>query len=348
MRRVLALDIGGTKLASGVVADSGELIGFLREPADAADGPQAMIRRLVEMGRRSVAVAKVAIGDLDAVGVGGGGPLDARAGMILSPPNLPGWRGVPLGALLREALGVPVHIDNDANAAALGEHRFGAGRGVANLVYFTISTGIGAGVILDGRLLWGESGNAAELGHVSVAYDGWPCHCARRGCPEAFASGTAIARRTRDAIEAGASSSLAERPEAVTAEAVARAAAAGDPLARRIWSETVEVLGAAVANALNAYNPRLVILGGGVARAGERLLEPVRRIALSQTLGPQARDGDVVLAELGERTGVLGAAAVALARLEEAGQAAEDGEEPTGASHAAGGRPAAAVPGATT
>ena len=212
MRRVLALDVGGTKLGSGVVFDSGGLIGFLREPAGAKDGPEAMIARLVEMGRRSIAAAEVAIGGLDAVGVGCGGPLDARAGIILSPPNLPGWRDVPLGALLREAFGLPVHIDNDANAAALGEHRFGAGRGVVNLVYFTISTGIGAGVIVDGRLLWGESGNAAELGHVSVAYDGWPCHCGRRGCPESFASGTAIARRAREAIAAGESSSLADRP----------------------------------------------------------------------------------------------------------------------------------------
>lgn len=340
MNRVLALDIGGTKLASGIVSESGELSGYVREPAGAAEGPDAMIERLVAIGRRSVSMAGEAIDELCAVGVGCGGPLDARAGIILDPPNLPGWRNVPLAAILRQALGLPVHIDNDANAAALGEHRFGAGRGVDNLVYFTISTGVGAGVIAEGRLLWGESGNAAELGHVSVAYDGWRCHCGRRGCPEAFASGTAIARRTRQAVAAGERSSLAEDPDAITAEAVADAARAGDPLASRIWDETAQVLGAAVANALNAFNPRLVILGGGVARAGEQLLEPVRRIGLSQTLGPQASEADVVLAALGERTGVLGAAAVALARQEEARQA--DG--PAGAAAATDRQPTPAAP----
>ncbi|HEX2221903.1 MAG TPA: ROK family protein [Candidatus Limnocylindria bacterium] len=324
MRRVLALDVGGTKIAAGVVSEAGELTGWLREPARSEEGPTPMIERLVLLGRRSAQAAGAALDHLDAVGVGCGGPLDARAGVIQSPPNLPGWVDVPLGPLLRDALGLPVHIDNDANAAVLGEHRFGAGRGATNLVYLTISTGIGGGVIADGRLLWGESGNAAELGHVSVAHDGWPCHCGRRGCPEAFASGTGIARRACEAVEAGERSALAALPggpAAITAEAVADAARAGDPLATRIWTQTTEVLGAAVANALNAFNPRRVILGGGVTRSGDLLLEPVRRIALSQTLGPQTRDADIVPAELGERTGVLGAAAVALARLEEAAAA---------------------------
>jgi glucokinase len=306
---ILALDIGGTKLAAGLVSGDGQLLASEREPTRTVEGPDVVIEQLVAMGRRVARdTAPVAIG------VGCGGPLDARRGIIQEPPNLPGWIDVPLVARLEAALNLPVHLDNDANAAALGEHRWGAGRGAQNMVYLTISTGIGGGVIAGGRLLWGESGNAAEVGHVSVSYDGWPCICGRRGCPEAFASGTNIAARARAAVAAGEPSVLSSvASDEITAESVTRAVAAGDALAIRIWDETTTVLGAAVTNVLNTFEPEVVVIGGGVAQAGDLLFEPVRRLALSLALPPHRR-ARIVPAELGEHTGVLGAAAVVLER----------------------------------
>jgi glucokinase len=317
---ILGIDVGGTKLAAGIGTVDGQLLSWEDEATRVDEGVDAVIGRMVALARRAIAAAGRHPTELAAVGVGIGGPLDPARGVILDPPNLPGWVDVPLGDRLQEALRLPVWIRNDADAAALAEHRFGAGRGWDDLVYLTISTGIGGGVIIGGRLYGGESGNAGEIGHVSVAYDGWQCVCGRRGCPEAFASGTNIAARAQRALANGHVSVLQELSE-VTAKDVADAARQGDRLARRIWDETMVVLGATVANVLNAFNPGLVILGGGVTRAGDLLFEPVRRLALSQTLGPQARDAQIVPAQLGDQTGVLGAVAVALDGLSPLGAA---------------------------
>lgn len=308
---VLGLDVGGTKLAAGVAEPDGTLHSRLERPTGREDGPDDVIARLEELGQR--AIDQAGVGGVDVVGVGIGGPLDAERGVIQDPPNLPGWHDIPLGERLRATFERPVHIENDANAAALAEHRYGAGRGVDNLVYLTISTGIGGGIIVGGLLYEGESGNAGEIGHMSVAYDRWPCVCGRRGCPEAFASGTNIARRAREALAAGEPSVLAHRAE-VTARDVADAARSGDALARRIWDETIEVLVAVIVNVLNVFNPALVILGGGVTRAGDLLFAPLRERALPATLGRQGQDARIVPAALGEDTGILGAVAVALSR----------------------------------
>jgi glucokinase len=252
-----------------------------------------------------------------AVGVGCGGPLDAERGVITNALNNPGWVNVPLKRLLEDALGRPVHVENDANAAALGERRFGAGRGVANLVYLTVSTGIGGGVIVDGTLYRGENGNAGELGHIAIAYDGRPCHCGGHGCLEAYASGTNIAVRAREALvseEPSALLDIAGTPERITAATVTEAVRLGDAVAIRVWDETTTILAAGVASVIHAFNPRLVIVGGGVTRAGDVLFEPLRRKALGRAMVALAEVVDIVPAELADRTGVVGAAAVALDR----------------------------------
>lgn len=312
---VLGIDVGGTKLAVGAVGADGSLRGWRRESARIEDGPERTIERLIEMSRRTL--DEVGRERVWAVGVGCGGPLDPAAGVILNPPNLAGWVDVPLVDRLHVALGLPVYLDNDANAAVLAEHRFGAGRGLRNIVYLTISTGIGGGVIIDDQLLEGANGNAAELGHMSVDYDGWPCTCGRRGCLEAFASGTNIAVRARRAAQGGEASivsELAGSVGAVSAETVAEAVRRGDALATRVWQETIEVLAAGLTNVLNIFNPERIILGGGVMQAGDLLLEPLRRRALTATLGAQGQVADIVPAALGERIGVYGAATVALRR----------------------------------
>lgn len=321
-RFFLGLDIGGTKLAAGVVGDGGRLLSREVIPARTEEGPETMIARLVAMGRRVVAASDVPPTAIAATGVSCGGPLDIRTGIVREPTNLPGWIDVPLVARLTDGFadllgGRPVYLENDANAAAMAEHRYGAGRGVRNLVYLTISTGIGGGAIVDDRIVEGESGNAAEIGHMSLSHDGWECPCGSRGCLEAFASGTNIARRARHRIAAGEPSSLtAFDTEFITSREVGEAARAGDPLACTVWDETVAVLGAGVGSIINLFNPRLVILGGGVTAVGDQLIAPVRRIALERAFPSMAAEADVVIAELGADIGIVGAVAAAQARLE--------------------------------
>jgi len=317
-RYVLGIDIGGTKLAAGVVATDGSQVSQDRVPTLAHEGPDRVIDRLIDLCRLTVENSGVPWDQIIAAGVGCGGPLDPNTGVIMEPPNLPGWVEVPLVQRLHDALGIPVYLDNDANAAALGEHRFGAGRGVENMVYLTISTGIGGGIIIGGRLYQGENGNAGEIGHMSVAFDGRECNCGSRGCLEAYASGTNIAARARERVLAGEQSLLldiAGSPELINGEAIDAALRAGDPLTVRIWDETMEILGTGIANVINIFNPRRVVLGGGITNFGSTLFDPIRRIALSRAMGPLTEVVEIVPAQLGGQVGVLGAVAVALERL---------------------------------
>jgi glucokinase-like ROK family protein len=315
-RPILGLDIGGTNLAVGVATADGRIQAHTREASRAHEGPDAMIDRLIQMGRAAVATAGLEVGDLAAVGVGCGGPLDPVRGVVLNALNNPGWIDIPLVERIEQALRRPTYLDNDANAAALAEHRFGAGRGVRNLVYLTISTGVGAGVIVDDRLVHGENGNAGELGHLIVRIDGRPCHCGSRGCVEAYCSGSSIAERAREALSSfDGTSRLASLGQPPRAEDVLDAVRAGDPLAQTIWDETMAVLGAGVVSIIHAFNPRLVLLGGGVTAAGPLLFDPVRRTVSEQAI-PALRDVvDIRPAQLGELSGVLGAVAVALDRM---------------------------------
>jgi glucokinase len=311
---VLALDVGGTKLAAGVVAPDGRILATGMVPAGPADGPDRMIERHLALARRLVIEAAVEWSAVELVGIGCGGPLDRVTGTVHEPVNLPGWIDYPIVRRVEDALGRPAVLENDATAALLGELWFGAARGRRDVAYFTISTGIGGGIALDGEVRRGAAGNAGEFGHQSVAWDGWPCACGRRGCVEAFASGTNIARRAREAVARKPGARLIElagSADAITAAHVVAAVREGDPLAREVWDATTAVLGAGVANVVNLFNPELVVLGGGVTAAGNLLLEPVARSART-ALPPAANAVEIVLAALGSNVGIVGAAAVAL------------------------------------
>ena len=297
---VLALDIGGTKLAAGVVDASGRVRSFEVEPSRAAEGPDRVLPRLFELGRRVVADAGLPWDEIHAVGIGCGGPLDAERGVLIAPPHLPGWLDVALTDRAEEAFGIPAALENDATAAAAGEHRYGAGAGTRHMVYLTISTGVGGGVVIDGRLYRGTMGNGGELGHVTVDWHGRRCKgCGRLGCLEAYVSGTSIAERAR---EAGL--------DLATAEDVARAARAGEPGARAVWEETVEALACGLTSIVNLFEPELVVVGGGVSRSGEQLLGPVRESVRTSSMAPAAKGVDIVASAFGERVGVVGAAAI--------------------------------------
>ena len=315
---VLGLDVGGTKLAAGVIDRDGGVRSWLTTASQVEEGPDAVIGRHLELGRAAVDDAGAKWSEVGTVGIGCGGPLDPFRGIVQAPLHLPGWHDVPLAAIVEAAYERPAFLDNDATAGALAEYLFGAGRtrGVHHLVYLTISTGIGGGFVLDGRVYRGAAGNAGELGHLTVDRLGRVCACGRRGCLEAYASGTNIAVRAREGLDSGEQSSLRSLAS-VTARDVAEAAAAGDALASRIWDETTAILGSAIANILDVINPELIVLGGGVTGAGDQLLVPVRQAGLAGALPPARNIGDIVLSELGDRLGVVAAAAIAFERLGE-------------------------------
>jgi glucokinase len=224
---------------------------------------------------------------------------------------LPGWFRVPLIDHLQEALALPVVLENDANAAALGEFRYGAGKGARSIVYLTVSTGIGGGIILEGKIWHGLKDAAGEIGHMTVCPDGPLCGCGNRGCLEAMASGTSIARRAREAVAAGRQTGLSEIP-ALTSADVVRLAQAGDVVAREVWDSAVTYLGIGVAAVITILAPERVVIGGGVTRAGDFLFDSLREHLRRRVKLVPVESVAILPAALGPDVGILGAAAVAL------------------------------------
>jgi glucokinase len=308
---VLAIDIGGTKLAAGIVDTEGRILARGEVPTLAAQGLEPVLGRIVELGRNLLSRPEVADVPVHRVGVGCAGPVDLKAGLVFNPPNLPGWTRVPLTDHIQRALELPTVLENDANAAALGEFRYGAGRGARSIVYMTVSTGIGGGIILEGKIWHGLKDAAGEIGHMTVCPDGPLCGCGSRGCLEALASGTSIARRAREAVAAGRQTGLSEIP-ALTSADVVRLARAGDVVAREVWDSAVRYLGIGVAAVITILAPERVVIGGGVTRAGDFLFQPVREEVRRRVKLVPVELVPIVPAALGPDVGILGAAAVAL------------------------------------
>ncbi len=313
MAFILGIDVGGTNLVAGCVADDGNrLVGLLSEPTRAEEGADGVVARMVALARRSMAILQdeVPRASISGVGVGAPGPLDTHRGIVLLTPNL-GWVNFPLRDRVADALQLPATLDNDANCAVLGEHWRGAAQGTRQALGMTIGTGIGGGLILDGRLYHGASDCAGEIGHTTIEINGRKCACGNYGCLEAYASGPAIARRAVEAVERGAESSLRELVEAdpasVTAQAVYQAATAGDALAQEVVQDTARILGAAIANLVNVFNPEVVVVCGGVTLAGERLFAPIRREVVRRAFRPAVEVCRIVPGALTGSAGVYGA-----------------------------------------
>ncbi|WP_460537848.1 ROK family protein [Humibacter ginsengiterrae] len=313
-RAVLSLDIGGTKLAVAVVTEDGRTHGLVIEPTRREEGPGVIVPRLFEIGHRAIASSGIPASDIAAVGISCGGPLDA--GVLTGPLHLPGWVDVPIVDLASREFGVPAVLENDATVGALGEFRYGAARGTSTMIYLTISTGIGGGAIVDGRLHRGAAGNGGEFGHVMVRTGGRPCLCGRRGCLECYASGTSIALRAREAVAVRGAGSVLAGVADIRSEDVVAAASAGDPLAVELWEETIDVLSVAITDLVNVFEPDLVVLGGGVTRSGDELIEPIRARVAAAAMPPAAAASNVVLAGLGDVVCVVGAGAVAFDHLD--------------------------------
>ncbi len=318
-RLVIGIDLGGTKTSTALVDCSGRIIAHDYQKTRVAEGQEAVIGSMLDGARRVMAQAGVTRAQVAAAGIGAPGPLEIETGVVVAPPNLPDWERVPLKQLVEDGLGITAFIENDANAAALGEYRFGAGRGTRHMIYVTVSTGIGGGLILDGRLYHGASGMAGEVGHTTLVPYGPLCGCGNRGCLEALASGTSIARRARERIARGVPTLMADLAggdlERITAKLVAEAADRGDTEAQDILAEAMDYLGIGMANLVNLFNPQVIVIGGGLTNIGEALFEPVRRAIDRHAFPAPAQAVRVVRAELGDDVGVLGAAAVALAQV---------------------------------
>lgn len=295
------------------MTSDGRTHGLIVEPTRRTEGPGPIIDRLFDMGAR--AIAKSGFAAVSAVGISCGGPLDAASGVLTSPLHLPGWLDIPIVKMAEERFAVPAALENDATAGALAEYRYGAARGARTMVYLTISTGIGGGAVIEGRLHRGAAGNGGEFGHIMVRSGGRRCLCGREGCLEGYSSGSSIAVRAAEAVaERGAGSSLAGLSE-IRAEDVVAAAADGDPLATEVWTETTDMLSIALTDLVNILEPNVVVLGGGVTRSGDALLQPIRARVAADAMPPAARAANVVLSELGDEVCVVGAGALAFDHL---------------------------------
>ncbi len=313
MAYAIGVDLGGTKILTALVDATGRVVHRARVPTPRS-GPAGVVEAIAGTVDEVLRSAEVKLREVRGLCVGAPGPLDPRTGVVYEPPNLPGWHDVPLAALLGTRLRMAAHVENDANAAAVGEWWIGAGRGVSDLVYMVVGTGIGGGIIIGDVLLQGVSGTAGEVGHMTIDVNGPRCGCGRAGHLEAMAAGPAIARMAREAIVSGRKSAVLAMaggdPGGITAQLVDEAAQRGDPLARDVLERAGYYIGVGVANLLNLLNPRRVIIGGGVSHAGDLIFDPIRRAVRELAFEHPARDADIVPAALGDDVGAIGAAAV--------------------------------------
>ncbi|HXT25386.1 MAG TPA: ROK family protein [Candidatus Eisenbacteria bacterium] len=311
----IGVDVGGTKVAGGLVNERGEMGRYVRVPMNprgsAAEGFDAVASVLDALIQE-----RTSDDERFPIGICAPGPLDPRTGIVLNPPNLPCWRNFPLVAEIQQRYGVEARLDNDANAAALAETLWGAGRGYSNVFYACIGTGIGTGIVLDGKIFHGRTGSAAEGGHVSIDFHGPACNCGKKGCIEALASGTAIARRAREALGArgNAGSELLATAKgevsAIRCEMVGAAAKTGDPIALKILADTMEYLAAWLGNIVDLLEPEVMILGGGVAEMLRPHFADLQCRLKNWCVNTRGNEIPLVPAHYGENSGIAGGAAL--------------------------------------
>ena len=305
----IGIDLGGTQIRAALVDRQGTILKRQSERTRAAAGPDAVIGQIATLA--AIVSNEAAPSRLAGVGVSSPGPLDTGQGLALDIPTLAGFVNYPFKAALVRRLAMPVAIENDGIAAALGEWKFGAARGLANVVYVTVSTGIGGGVIAGNRVLRGRRGMAGHVGHMSFVRGGELCFCGNRGCFEAYGSGTAFTRRANAAVASGAKSALGKDGKLVDAAAVFAASAAGDGLAQSLVREEAEILGQGFASLLHLYSPDVLVMGGGLSQQFDTLSDGIMA-SLRRSAMPAFRDTPVVCAALGGNSGLIGAAGLVL------------------------------------
>jgi glucokinase len=312
-RIIIGVDIGGTKVAAGIVNTNGEILARNRTPMATTGAPSNGLSS-VSTAIRGLFPDDTSQRQISAIGICAPGPLNPKTGVIINPPNLAIWHNYPLAEEMRRVFNVPVKIDNDGNAAALAEVKWGAARGYTNVFYATVGTGIGAGIVFDGHIYHGKTGAAAEGGHVGIDRAGPVCNCGKRGCIETLAAGPAIARRARQKLARDSSSLLMEMAggdiQKVTGEMVGKANALGDPVAKEVINETLDLLAYWLGNIVDLLEPDVIVMGGGVSSLLAPYLEEIRERWQGTIINPTPMDIPLVLAHYGEDAGIAGAAAL--------------------------------------
>ncbi|MCD6384568.1 ROK family protein [Candidatus Sumerlaeota bacterium] len=312
----IGVDLGGTNLRAVAINADGQIIERITYPTQAQEGPNVVIKNIVASVR--TLLAKIALEDIKIIGVGIGapGPLNSETGVVIKAPNLPGWENIHLRDIVAKELQLPVRIENDANVAAFAEYWKGAGQNSKVMICLTLGTGVGGGIIIDGNIFRGSHFIGAELGHITIKYDGLRCSCGNKGCLEAYVSATGIVARTIMAIRSGATTILTDMVDndlnTLTSELVYQAAVNNDSLAQSIMHETGTLLGIGITSLANIFNPDFVIIGGGVSKAGDMILTPARQEVQKRAMPGIAEHLKILPAMLGEDAGAIGAAGIIL------------------------------------
>lgn len=311
---MLTVDVGGTKIAAAVVGTTGEILAKSRGASPDSSDEVVLVDAVEHVAREALAEAGARAHDMEALGVSCAGIINTHDGVVVYSPNVAALRRTPLKAMLAERFELPVWLGNDATLGALGEWEFGLHRSVQDLVYVTVSTGIGGGIICGGRLLEGSCGAGGEVGHMTIDIDGPKCACGRTGCWEALGSGTALAERTVRRLEDGEVSIIGELSggdmENVDAQIVAIAARQGDALAQEMIDVTAFYVGVGLGNLINIFNPSVLVIGGGLTKIGDPLLVPAANVARERAYMTSACEVEILTARLGDESPLLGAAAL--------------------------------------
>lgn len=318
---VVGVDMGGTKILSAVIDAEGNILGTAKVSTKADEQTSAVIDRIAESIEQAINKSNVDNASIQAIGIGAPGPLDPETGVVIFAPNL-GWRDVPLKAELEARTGFPTFVDNDVNVGTLGEHAFGAAQGVQNVVGIFVGTGIGGGIILKGELFHGASKTAGEVGHIIVKADGPRCGCGTRGCLEAIASRTAMAKQFRKAIKKNGKKSVLTKLtdgnlKIIRSGVLVKAIQANDKLTLKVFKKATKYLGIGIGSIVNFLNPEMIVLGGGVVEAlDDTFIDNIRTYAEKYALPNTLNGVQIVRAKLGDNSGILGAAALARQRFE--------------------------------
>ncbi|MCP4268290.1 MAG: ROK family protein [Candidatus Brocadiaceae bacterium] len=312
---VVAADVGGTNTRMAIVTGSGDIHTLLKRPTHCKDGRDEMIKFLVSFVRETIEKSKLSIDGISGIGIGFPGPLNTETGTVFNPPNLIGWDSVPLVSILRNELKIPVAIENDANAAALGEWWKGAGSGTNSLFCITLGTGVGGGIVLDGKVWHGASSIAGEIGHTTVVRDGLQCSCGNMGCLEAYACSGGILRRVNQALSEGSNSSGLQQLSDL--KQIDQMIEQGNETVLDVIKESGVILGIAIANLANLLNPEMVVLFGGVTNLGEPLIEPLKKEVINRAFKEATDSLRIELSMLGDNSGILGAARSILSKLQD-------------------------------
>lgn len=307
---VIGIDLGGTKISGAVANFKGDMLSQYTIPTKAEEGESAVLQRIIAVVEKVIEESNVDKEKIVSIGIGSPGPLDAKKGMIITTPNIP-FKNFNIVKPLVDRFNIATYLDNDANVAAIGEYAFGSGKGTDNMVFITVSTGIGGGAVLNGKIYRGNTCNALEIGHMTLEKDGPRCNCGNYGCAEALASGTAIAKAAREQVEKGLNTSLSNYKK-ITAYEVFREAEKGDTVAQNVLNKALNYLGICVANIITSFDPEVVIIGGGVSKGGNIVFEKVNEVVKKRCFKAMFESTKIVPAALGTDAGVKGAVALAI------------------------------------